>query len=124
MYREAHASLESSLEPVSRMPSQGPSSWLDNSMDSPRAFSMRKWILVWPLLDRSPLCSLLSFQPKCSRPRSLQYTVVGHTTNTVSVISQDYKPLWVEQWCTQSSTVQQELCKPQHSLNHWKDMYI
>jgi hypothetical protein len=35
---------KSSLEPFARMPMQGPSSRLGNSMDSLRAFPMSKWV--------------------------------------------------------------------------------
>ena len=91
-YREAHK-----LPPSPRCsPSQGPSSQSGNSMDSlgpsPRASGSSTCLLAslsWMLH------AVFTIKLSAVTPRALFPPVHdgGHTTNSVGVISQDYKPL-------------------------------
>ena len=50
----------------------------------------------------SPPSSLSSFRPKRRGPCSLRYTVAVTPQTRLCVISQDYKPSDVQQWCAQA----------------------
>ena len=87
--RSAQASPKSSLEPLVRNPSQGPSSQSGNSVDSLRSS---------PRVSRSPTClptslprmipAIFTIKLPAEPPRALFPSVygVGHTKNTVVVV--------------------------------------
>ena len=54
-----------------------------------------------------PLTAVFTIKLPAEPPRALFPSVHGggHTTNTVDVISQDYKPSNVQQWCTQARAI-------------------
>jgi hypothetical protein len=77
-------------------PSQGPSSWSDNSMDSLRPSPCASGSLTCLLASLSRmLFAVFTIKLSTEMPRALFPLVHdgGHTTNAVGVISQDYKPL-------------------------------
>ena len=103
--RSARASPQSSLEPLARNPSQGSSSRSGNSVDSlglsPRASGSSTCLSA--SLSRM-LSAVFTIKHPAKTPWALFPSVHGggHTTNAVDVISQDYKPRRVQQWCTQA----------------------
>ena len=89
--RSAQASFWSSLEPLAR-----PSSRSDNSVDSLRPSPHTSGSLTClPTSLNRMLPAVFTIKLPAETPRALFPLVHngGHTTNTVGVISQDYKPL-------------------------------
>ena len=93
-YRKAHK-----LPPNPRWsPSQGPSSWSDNSVDSSGPFPHASGSPVKATHGKAspgPLPAVFTIKLPAKPPRALFPSVHGggHTTNAVGLISQDYKPL-------------------------------
>ena len=85
--------------------SQGPSSQSGNSVDSlgpsPRASGS---LTYHPASLSWMLPTIFTIKLPAKMPWALFPLVHGggHTTNAVSVISQDYKPSDVQQWCSQA----------------------
>ena len=75
------------------MLSQWPSSRSGNSMESPRAFPICKWIFT--MASPRPLLAVFTIELSTKLPRASFPPIHGsdHTTNMVGVVSQDYKPL-------------------------------
>ena len=94
--RSTQASPYSSLEPLARNPSQGPSSRSGNFVDSlgpsPRA-SGSPTCLPASLSRMLPAVFTIKLLVKTSWTLFPLVHGGGHTTTTVGVISQDYKPL-------------------------------
>ena len=100
-YREARK-----LPPSPRWsPSQGPSSRLGNSMDSPGLphTQVGLWCAFRQASPR-PLPAVFTIKLPAEPPWALFPPVHGggHTINAVGVISQDYNPSDVQQWCVQA----------------------
>ena len=74
-------------------------------MDSPRPYPCVSGSLVCLLASLSWTAPPTVFTIKlfAEMPGALFPPVHGggHTTNVVGVVLQDYKPLWVQQWCVQ-----------------------
>ena len=89
-------------------PSQGPSSWLGNSVDSlgpsPRASGS---LTCLPTSLSRMLPAVFTIKLPAEMPRALFPLVHGggHNTNAVGLILQDYKPSDVQQWCVKHQVV-------------------
>ena len=86
--RSTQASPYSSLEPLARSPSQGPSHWSSNSMDSPG---------LSPHASGSSVCLLASLSQ--TAPRLLHYQASGRTATGLVPFGTQWRPPHKCGWC-------------------------
>jgi hypothetical protein len=99
--RSALAFSQSSLELLARNPSPGLSSRSGNSVDSPGPSHAQVGLRC---ASPGPLPAVFTIKFPAEPLQALFPSVHGdgYTTNTVGVVSQDYKLRRVQQWCAQA----------------------